>query len=122
MTILTDTFVELADRHTTLYHFNEPPTLTPLAFFDSEKYCKLHKTLVAKKSLDYSEFNDGRPGVILGRLSAAYKNHKYWSRYLSSKDYESYPDRAWQNLLPIQASLAEPISFDLKAKLPFTVR
>ena len=122
VTTITETFVELADRHTTLYHFKEPPNPATLAFNDPDKYSDLHRTLATRKTVPYSEFNGGKPGVILDKLSPAYQNHKYWSRYLSSKDYESYPDRAWQNLLPIRASLATKVSFALKSKLPFSVR
>jgi len=122
MTSLTDTIVELADRHTTLYHFSEPPNPAILPLNDPEKYCELHATLAAEKRVPYSKLNGGKPGTILDELSPAYQNHNYWKWYLGSKDYESYPDRAWQNLLPIRARLSASVSFELNADLPFAVR
>jgi hypothetical protein len=122
MTILTETLIELADRHTTLYHFNEPPNPAPLAFRNSDEYCELHRMVAAPNRTEYSDVHGGTPGAVLGKLSPAYRNHKYWSRHVSSKNYDSYPDLAWQNLLPLQAAVTMRIEFALAAEFPFIVR
>jgi hypothetical protein len=122
MTIITETLVELADRHTTLYHFVEPSNPAPLPFRNSAEYCDLHRALATAKRTEYSDVHEGGPGIVLCKLSPAYRNHKYWSRHLSSKDYDSYPDFAWQNLLPIQSELTIRVECELSSKLAFAIR
>jgi len=122
MTTLTESLVELADRHTTLYHFAEPANTAPLPFRNAAEYCQLHKTLAVQKRTAYSAIRSGEQGVVLDKLATGYKNHKYWSRYLRSKNYGAYPNLAWQSMLPIQATLALRIECTLSSKLPFEIQ
>lgn len=119
MITLTETLIDLADRHTTLYHFGAQNPPLPLG--NPDDYCALHKTLATQPTA-YADLHHGAAGVILRKLAPAYRNHKYWSRYLSSKNYKSYPALAWEKLLPIQADLSVHIDCEFSTKLPFTVR
>lgn len=121
MTTLKETVIELGDRHTTLYYFDKPKS-APLPFADAGEYRQLHKTLAAPKRTEYSDVHPGGKGAILGKLAPAYGTYKYWPRHLSSNDYSSYPDRAWDYLLPIKSTLTTRIEWALGAEFTFLVR
>lgn len=105
MTTITETLVELADRHTSLYHFSEPQNAAPLPLSNPLEYCDLHRSLANARGVEYSAVQRAGPANIINKLFPGYRNHKYWNRQLRSRNYKSYPDLAWQNLLPIQANL-----------------
>lgn len=101
------TIIDLADCHTTLHYLHEvPPAEVPLNIGTNESYQDLYHQLAAHRRLDYEQAGTGRAGIILKRLQPGYSRDRFWHRYLGSGNYESYPNLAWDNLLPIEASFS----------------
>jgi hypothetical protein len=103
MTVLTETLIDVADRHTTLYYLGSPPARHPLPFANSKGYRALHRRLADRGRMDYGDVTPGRASAILGYLKPAYAPNGYWRRYLGAWSYTkyAYPDLAWAHLLPI---------------------
>jgi hypothetical protein len=111
--ILTETVIDIADQHTTLFYLKKKSKDSPLPFTRANGYNSLHKS-IAGKGRDFSDVHPQDQAQTLKRLSPAYANYKYWSRILLSDQVESYAQRAWADLLPITASLIPRIDI-LKA-------
>ena len=72
MTTLTDTRINIADRHTTLYHLRDPqPPAKPLPLGDPANVEKFYPELDGKPT-EYAKASGGQPGVILDKLFPAY--------------------------------------------------
>lgn len=105
--MFTRAIIDLADCHTTLHYLHEvPPAEVPLNIGTKESYQNLYHQLAAHRRLDYDQAGTGRAGSILKRLQPGYSRDGFWHWYLGSGNYESYPNRAWDNLVPIEVSLS----------------
>jgi len=107
MPTLTETVIDIADRHTTLYYLGAQPRAGPLPFHAEDAYCALHHR-AAGRSIEYKDAAPGRTPTLLGRLTPGYRNNKYWRRYVGMAA-TAFPDEAWQHLLPIDARLTRRI-------------
>jgi hypothetical protein len=105
MTTLTETLVEIADHHTTLYYLKNGSTGDPLPFTDANKYNQLNQHINDNGHIDFSELRPNYQAKVLKRLSPSYENHKYWRIQLVSAQVEYYPQRAWSDMLPIIATV-----------------
>jgi hypothetical protein len=114
MATLTETRIEIADRHTTLCHFTAgKKTKRVMMLGNSDGYNGLYdKAAVAKgdakdeaNGLDYaSQFSSA--GKILAKLLPIYKNTKYWKRYLNCDPFTA---NIWRAALPLHATISERI-------------
>jgi hypothetical protein len=101
MPMLTETRIEIADRHISLCPF-APKAKTALPLGNSGDYIDLYAK-AEQGGLDYACFR-GTSGKILGKLLPVYKNHKYWKRYLNA---DPSARDMWSAALPLQATLVE---------------
>ncbi len=102
--MLKQSVIYIADRHTTLYYLVDSAPSGPLPFGSAEAYRDLQARLAAERSVPYSDVS-GRPGQLVRRLESAYDRDDFWGWYLSSDDYDAYPDYAWDFSIPVQATL-----------------
>jgi hypothetical protein len=102
MATLTDTRINLADRHITLFHLQAPqPPAKPMPLGDPAAFEKLYPTIDGKPT-KYSVASGGKPGKILNELFPAYSKAKFWTRYLQTRPN---PSIAWQEGLPLKATI-----------------
>jgi hypothetical protein len=120
MLTLTDTMVELADCHTTLYYLDAPQQ-GPLPLGTSASYNQLYATVGAPNRVTYDGVA-GHAGVLLDKLTPFFKKNNYWNRFFASSQVAIYPDLAWDFALPILCSLKLRINFIADAKFKFQVR
>jgi hypothetical protein len=110
MTTLTETRIDIADRHTTLCPFaaaKNKKKITPrLAFGTEESYTDLYRQADQKK-VAYASLNDGKAGMVLDKIFRVYGPERYWKKSLG---FQSDPSSAWAEGLPLQASIAASIS------------
>jgi hypothetical protein len=122
MTTLTETIIDLADCHTTLYYLGaKPPQVAALPLGTAESYCGLYKTVAAPARVTYSDVSGGNPGRLLMKLSPVYRDNNYWEWYLGSRELDIYHEYAWDNIIPIEASIATRIEFIADARFNFNV-
>ena len=103
---LTETVIDIADRHTTLYYQGAKPPAGPLPFHAEDAYCALHEAI--GRGIEYQDAASGRPPTLLGRLKRGYSDNRYWLRYVGKPEF-AFPSEAWRYLLPIDASLTRRI-------------
>ena len=121
MTTLTETIVDVADRHTTLYYLAGGSRAGPvLPFGSKDDYVSLHEKISKERGLDYREAFKRESSAILKRLAAAYSRNKYWQRVLGDQ-YDLYPTMAWDNLLPVDCSLTRRVRCVLDPNVTFKV-
>jgi hypothetical protein len=104
---LTETIVDFADYHSTLYYLGPPRPDPRLPLGNAADYKKFYEAIAATP-LAYSAIK-GTPGAILNQLKAAYTRNKYWRRYLTSGDYDHYHAQVWDKILPVKATLTARI-------------
>jgi hypothetical protein len=122
MVTLTETQVDLADQHTTLFYLGSRPPAAPLPFSTAAKYNKLHDLLATQLGWTYGDVRRGAEGVVLDKLTPAYGDYKYWHRFLDSSQTALYPERAWDDVLPIEATLKCRIACEPGAQFKFDIR
>lgn len=107
MTTLTESIIELADRHTVLYHLNTGSGGAALPLSSEDEYADLYGHLAASPGgSDCAELNAAKSAVLLRRLRVAYRYNRYWNRYLGgAPDLSVLPELAWPAFLPIEASV-----------------
>lgn len=118
MPTLTETVIDIADRHTTLYYLGAKPPAGPLPFHAEKAYCDLHEAL--GEGAEYTAATKGRTPTLLGRLAPGYSENKYWLRYLGMAPSD-FRREAWQHCLPIDASLGKRIVHLTDARSSFRV-
>lgn len=107
--ILTETIIDVLDRHTAIGHFRgKSAGKTGLAMRTASDVLLLHERISEVGTIDLNQSG-------IRRLVAGYENHKYWHRTLESQQVDSYPAKAWQQLLPV---VAEPNLFVSFAAAP----
>jgi hypothetical protein len=116
-TTLTETRIEIADRHTTLYHLRRRrPLDKPLPLGDASGYKKLYARVVEMQRAEYGALA-GRTGTVLDKIFPVYSGAKYWRRYLGCQPDESV---VWEGALPLCATIKQrveitvPYGFDAK--------
>ena len=113
MAILTESIVDLLDRHTAVEHFTRPSKgAAPTALATRNAVSKLHDGFRAAKALPLTATST--PGIR--RLKAAYEGDKYWNRVLASRNVDRYPDLAWEELLAVVAEPAFRVSLPAAAE------
>jgi hypothetical protein len=122
MVTLTETLIDLADQHTTFYYLGSRPPASPLPLSRAAKYNNLHATLAAPQRTAYRDLRGGTAGVILDKMWPAYGDYKYWHRFLDSSQTVLYPERAWDDMLPIEVSLKCRITCDPGNEFKFSIR
>lgn len=124
MTQLTETIIDIADCHTTLYYLSgaQPPAVAPLPFGTRDEYIALHQNLASPIPIGYADVRPGHTGVVLDKLWPAYEDEQYWHRYLGATPFNSYPKSAWKDMLPIKARLTTRVEFVNDGEFSFTVR
>ena len=112
MVTLTETLIDIADRHTTLFYLGAaPPAGAPLPLGDETSYSELHRRVAAPSRTQYGDVAGGKAPAILGRLQAPYVDNRYWHRFLGSSTVETYPDNAWPQQLPVIAALTKRVAY-----------
>lgn len=108
MITLTETRIDLADRHTTLYYLgDQSERVGPLRIGKRDRYQELYKEVAEGARVDYSTVAPGREATILHKLSPVYSGAKYWTKYLRrAPDVEL----VWEEALPLIATLKQKIS------------
>lgn len=100
---LTETRIEIADRHTTLYYMQgKRPPARPIPFGSSEGYADFYREMMLTPSAEYSGLTGGRTGAILAKILPVYSGEKYWRRYLGREPFESL---VWNEGLPFVATI-----------------
>jgi len=102
MSILTETMIDMADRHVVLGPFQVKKQAGPFEIWKKKSYVALHRQLFDMGAIPWPK--SAGPSAGLKRLRAGYEDHKYWQRLLSSAFPQSYPTFAWQESLPILAT------------------
>jgi hypothetical protein len=119
--MFTEVMVEVADCHTTLYHFGSTPPQNPLLpLADAPSYASLYSKIVAAKAVTYAALS-GQPGVMLKKLSPIYRKNDYWNYFFGNDDLAQYPGRAWEFLVPILCTINSHVDYALGAKSNITV-
>jgi hypothetical protein len=121
-TTLTETVVDIADHHTSLFYLQKnSPTGYSLPFADPNQYNKLHQDMYDKGRIDFSSLRQNYQPRILKSLSAGYDNYKYWRCLLLSDQAHNYPKRAWRDMLPITGKVIPQINLVKDAAFNFRV-
>jgi hypothetical protein len=125
---LTESIIDVADQHTTLAYFRAAASgkgkatpvarrrggvagRLPLPFGSQKEYNELHQAIAAAPPpFDYAKVR-GAPGAVLRSVSLPYAKNKYWQKVIPESSSDSWPSVAWQRLLPLEATLANRISF-----------
>jgi hypothetical protein len=122
MTTLTETAIELADCHTTLYYLGaKAPQPATLPLGTEEDYNAFYKKVATPARVTYEDIS-GQAGTILGKLSVVYKKNTYWNSFFGTGQLEAYPGLAWKFILPVSCSLKARITFIPDARFKFKVR
>lgn len=85
MATLTETRVEIADRHTTLCFLSRPPALGALGQHD---YRDLYRRVASIPSADFRQISAAAPEAsALDRLEAVgnWHNRRFWREYLGTE-------------------------------------
>jgi hypothetical protein len=115
MATLTQTRIDIADRHTTLCAFsdgNNKKAAPQLPLGTAKGYTDLYSQAVDTK-VPYASLQGGKPGQILKKVFRVYGPEKYWKRYLDGT--EPTPSAAWSAGLPLLGGLNKRIELILPA-------
>ena len=107
MVAMTHTLLEVADCNTTLHYLQAGSAADPLLLASEDDYNALYEQ-VGAASRKFEELA-GKPGTVINQLRGVYSRNKFWRKYLRSSDIDSYPETAWENVLPIAATLTEKV-------------
>lgn len=120
MSVLTETIIEIADRHTILDPFQSKTHTEPLQIWSAKEYVALHRLLAERSAIAWPDA-DSAAVAGLKSLRPGYEDHKYWHRALSSAFVSSYPEMAWQELLPILGIPACRVECPAPAKAAYRI-
>jgi hypothetical protein len=110
-TILTETRIDIADRHTTLYHLSgKKPPAAPLPLGDESGYKGLYDQVIKMLGIRYPALCGGTNGAVLDGFFPIFKESEstrkkgYWRRYL-----RLVPDAeiVWAEALPFKCKIKE---------------
>lgn len=120
-TILTETRIDIADRHTTLYHLSgKKPPNAPLPLGDESGYKGLYDRVIKTLGIRYPALCGGTGGAVLLAFFPVFKDSEssnkkgYWRRYLGL-----VPDAeiVWPEALPLKCRTKEWIQATAPAPL-----
>lgn len=104
MIILKQAVIDLVDCNSTLALFGSETAVTPLSLAPENVYTKLYSRIATDRPA-YKEVR-GEVGRGIEKLKPVYRPNKYWSKYhFSSRDTETYAEKTWKTLTPIEARL-----------------
>jgi hypothetical protein len=106
-TKLTETRIDVGDRHTTLNHFVGAKSDLPFYLGEPERYEDLYWKIAMLLGDSYWNLAEGRASVVLDRLRPVYSGTKYWRRYLAT---DPIPQLVWREALPLEATIKPRIS------------
>lgn len=111
MITLTESRIELADRHSSLFYYRLPAagTTGPLPMWPDEKYDDLYSRIDTPQRVEYHDIT-GSEGTIIECMKPAYRNNKYWRKFLQS-DRTAFHQLAAERFLPIEARLKDRIEY-----------
>jgi hypothetical protein len=112
MNKLTETRIEIADRHTSLCFLHDPPEAGPLG---ERTWSSLYASVCKAVDADFSLISTSAPDPILNRLFSicSPSNRRFWKEYLGGVEFQ--PGLALREGLPIQASIDPFVTIDLAA-------
>ena len=107
MVKLTETRIEIADRHTALYHLAgiNPPVDASLTLGDEVGYCDLYTKVTQAGRMPFAPKSGA--AAILNKLLPVDKSRRLWTRYADGK---LLPDNVWPYAIPLLASLNRRVS------------
>jgi hypothetical protein len=118
---LTETQVELADCHTTLYYLGaKAPAPASLPLSTKQDYTDLYQKIAGPQPTPYADVS-GRPGVMLAKLTSMFHKNDYWKSFFANEKVLTYPGLAWDFLAPILCSLKIRINFIPDPRFKFRV-
>ena len=100
---LKETLIDFADCNSTVGHLGSEAMGGALSLGTSDGYSALYQQIVP--GLPYEDVL-GQPGKMLRRLKPIYRGNTYWHRFFVSEETETYADRVWDKLVPVEARLA----------------
>jgi hypothetical protein len=115
---LTETRIDIGDRHTTLHHFGAPKATPPLSLAGRDQYEELYLKVAAAIRADYGNLTNGRNAQVLHKLMPASRGTKYWLRYLET---DPAPWLVWDEALPLEATILPRVTIRLPAGFPAKV-
>jgi len=112
-TALIETRIDLADRHTSLYHLNDPALPgAPLPLGDESGYAGLYEKVIKTPGIKYAALRGVSKSAIMDGIFPVFKDSErtgkkgYWRRYLGLiPDAES----VWPEALPLKCKITERI-------------
>jgi hypothetical protein len=84
-------------------------------------YRDLYKSISPPASKRCADLRPDQTATILDKLSPAFRDNKYWHRYMATRNYRSYAGAAWGNMVPVAATLKARVEFVPVGVLPFKV-
>jgi hypothetical protein len=108
MPVLKEAIIDFGDCNTSLGHLKADAVQGPLSLGTAAGYRQLYQQVTG--GVDYQQLR-GQEGAALRRLKPAFQANKYWQRFLGGDSAESFPEIAWDSLVPIEARL----KLDLRA-------
>lgn len=115
MATLTQTRIDIADRHTTLCAFSDAKNKgagPQLPLGTAKGYIDMY-TRAENAKVPYASLRGGKPGLILEKVFRVYGPEKYWKRYLDGT--EPTPSAAWSAVLPLLGGLNKRIELIMPA-------
>lgn len=110
MSTFTQTVIDLADRHTSLYYLGGRG---PLPLGCEEDYGALHTRLGQLKRASWSQLGlTAVSGGLLGKLAPLPTDNKYWRRVMRTGSVEMFADRAWSVFAPVVADLTRRVTLE----------
>jgi hypothetical protein len=121
MPTLTEAMVEVGDCHTSFYHLGPaPPQNPPLLLGTAADYTALYAKVAAPQPVTYQSLT-GNPGVLLNKLSPAFRDNKYWGYFFGVDEPDQYLGNVWKLLAPIRCSVTLRVDFPSGGKSKLTV-
>jgi hypothetical protein len=113
MITLTETMVDIADCHTTLFYLSgqQPPASHSISLGLKDQFDQLHSSVKGDGTTAYADVFPGQPATIVDKVRHAYEPNKYWRRYADNDDFPTYGVEPWNQLLPLLLSLNSHIKF-----------
>jgi hypothetical protein len=101
---LTESRIDIADWHTTLYHFADSPLPHSTMLGNRSGYEGLYRFLHNQNGTTYPA------PEIISAMRVFYRPVKFWKAYLNSTYVYSWPSLAWVMALPVLALLSPRVT------------
>ncbi len=120
MITLTKSVFDVADCNITPHYLASGAKDDPLPFSSAAAYNGFYQR-IAREKPDYEDVG-GHAGAVLESLRGAYSPNEFWRWFLESLDEETYPQSAWQSMVPVAAVLTSWVDVVLPAGMDLQVR